>query len=374
VAKNTIDFFKARSAASERKTLIVLKYFASWCRVMLPRVRGPRIGYIDFFAGPGVYDDGSKSTAIKVIDHALTDPRLCDKLAIWFNDKEKKFVDRLTTNIAAVPGIGDFKIPPKVTNIPMGADLVNLFKKRRDFPCFIFIDPWGYKGVTLDLILSAVANWGCDVLLFFNYSRINAAITNSAMTDNINNLFGKDVADFLRSKVRNMKPSTREILVMNEFYNAVRKHQGTYPISYKVKSEQGRTSHFLVFLSKHPLGYSIMKDVMHGESQIIIDGVADYCYNPRLPVDYTPQQPLISPLYELEEDLRDVFTGRTLSMSAIYRNHHVGTPYVEKNYKAALLNLEAQGKISANPPAEKRRMMKGKRTFGNNVMVHFKAR
>lgn len=373
MAKNTLDFFKARSAASERKTLIVLKYFASWCRVMLPRVRGPRIGYIDFFAGPGIYEDGSKSTAIKIIDHALTDQRLIDKLAIWFNDKEKNFVDQLSANIAAVPGIAELKMQPTVTNISMDGDLIDLFKKRRDFPCFIFIDPWGYKGITLELIVSAVQNWGCDVLIFFNYSRINAAITNPAMVENINNLFGEDVANFLRAKVRHMKASTREILVMSEFYNAVRNHQGTFPIAYKVRSAQGRTSHFMVFLSKHPLGYSIMKDVMHGESQIVIDGIADYCFDPRLPGNYTPPTPLISPLYELEQEMLEFFAGRSLPMKQIYLNHHVGTPYVEKNYKAALLRLEAQNKITTNPPSEKRRMMKGKRTFGDKVIVSFKA-
>jgi hypothetical protein len=39
-----------------------------------------------------------------------------------------------------------------------------------------------------------------------------------------------------------------------------------------------------------------------------------------------------------------------MSMKSIFESHHVGTPFIERNYKAVLGQMEVQGKIVANPP------------------------
>ena len=77
--------------------------------------------------------------------------------------------------------------------------------------------------------------------------------------------------------------------------------------------EGTRTSHHLIFVSKHPLGYKIMKTVMANESLEATAGVASFEYNPA-----SADQPLLSgllrPLDELEDMLVEKFAGRTLSM------------------------------------------------------------
>jgi hypothetical protein len=52
-------------------------------------------------------------------------------------------------------------------------------------------------------------------------------------------------------------------------------------------------------------------------------------------------------------------------MIDVYAEHHVDTPFVKKNYKDALLKLEAANKITAEPA--KRR----EGTFGDYVLVTF---
>ena len=69
--------------------------------------------------------------------------------------------------------------------------------------------------------------------------------------------------------------------------------------------------------------------------------------------------------------LLETFAGQTLKMVEIYKRHHVGTPYTKRNYKAILASLENQGIIVANPPAEKRVIRKGQRTFADSVLVRF---
>jgi hypothetical protein len=39
-------------------------------------------------------------------------------------------------------------------------------RKRIDVPTLFFADPWGYEGVSIDLIEAALSHWGSDFLFF----------------------------------------------------------------------------------------------------------------------------------------------------------------------------------------------------------------
>ena len=63
------------------------------------------------------------------------------------------------------------------------------------------------------------------------------------------------------------------------------------------------------------------------------------------------------------------FAGRELSLTEIYERHSVDTPYVIKNYKDFLAQLEEEGKIAC--------VLKGKRrkgTFADHLLVKFPPR
>jgi hypothetical protein len=77
------------------------------------------------------------------------------------------------------------------------------------------------------------------------------------------------------------------------------------------------------------------------------------------------------PLEDLKELLIRDFAGQTLTMREIYERHSVNTPYIDKNYKQVLIELEAEGKVIADPPASKRKPFKGEPTFGDKVRVTF---
>jgi hypothetical protein len=60
-----------------------------------------------------------------------------------------------------------------------------------------------------------------------------------------------------------------------------------------------------------------------------------------------------------------------MTMKAIYEAHQVNTPFIARNYKRVLGEMEAAGRITAEPPAAKRRRRAGERTFGDDVKVTF---
>ncbi len=152
---------------------------------------------------------------------------------------------------------------PQVTNIAVGSELTALFSTRRLVPTLFFIDPWGYKGLSLDLVGTAIKSWGCECIFFFNYNRINPGLNNPAVFELINDLFGSVRAETLRNKVSGQTPDERQTIIIDELTAALGDVGGKYVLPFEFESEHGkRPSHYIIFVSKEFRGYHIMKEVM----------------------------------------------------------------------------------------------------------------
>jgi three-Cys-motif partner protein len=88
---SNIQFFEETKEHSIIKAKIVSGYFWAWAKVIIPTVKqngSNRIAYIDLFAGPGRYKDGTKSTPLLVLEKAIQDPDMREMLIAMFNDKD----------------------------------------------------------------------------------------------------------------------------------------------------------------------------------------------------------------------------------------------------------------------------------------------
>lgn len=386
----TTNFFDEQKEQSKVKTLIVTKYFEAWARVIMGvqdannrgRNGGNEIQYLDLFAGPGYYTDGTKSTPIIILEKAIQNNRLRERLVTTFNDEDNANFTALSQAIYSLPDIKQLKHPPQVSNFTVDSDIVTLLQSVKIIPTFFFIDPWGYKGLSLELINSILKDWGSDCVFFFNYNRINMGISNPMVEHLMNDIFGEVRANDLRVKCENCTPQEREQVVVEEICNALRatirsstsSAMEPYVLPFRFRDEYNKkTSHHLIFVSKNVVGYKIMKDVMARESSNHDQGVASFEYNAA-----TADQPflfgLIQPISELGSKLTKQFAGRTMTMKEIFNAHHVDTPYIEKNYKDALTELEASGTIITEPPAHTRRKVRSVVTFADTVKVTFPAK
>lgn len=366
-------FFAERREQSKIKSLIVAKFFSAWANVIkgTARQRAGRLAYIDLFAGPGRYDDGSKSTPLLVLETAIKDNALREMLVTIFNDADGDYVKSLEQEISRLSGVGTLKHKPIVFNFEVGSKIVEMFETYQLVPTFFFVDPFGYRGLSLKLINSVLKNWGSDCVIFFNYNRINMGLSNSFVREHMNALFGESRADILRQRLESMLPDEREVAIVEEIAQALKEMGGEYVLPFRFRNEAGkRTSHHLIFVSKHPLGYEIMKDIMAGYSSSTPQGVPSFEYSPA-----SDRQPLLfemsRPLDDLADMLLSHFSGRRITMQSIFREHNVGRPYIKRNYKAVLNQLESEGKIVASPPADKRVKRKGEITFGDDTLVTF---
>lgn len=366
-------FFKESKEQSRTKAEIVSKYFWAWAKVIVPTTksrRGDRIAYIDLFAGPGRYEDGTKSTPLRVLWRAVQEPDLRSMLVAIFNDVDSDNVRSLQTVIESTCEFEQFRHKPQVLNNQVGDEIVARLEEIELVPTLFFVDPWGYKGLSLRLINSVLRNWGSDCIIFFNYNRIRMGLGNELVKEHIDALFGTERAERLRERLRGLVPGEAELTIVEEIAEALKEMGGRYVLPFRFRNERGsRTSHHLIFVSKHFRGYEIMKDIMSRESSAADQGVPSFEYNPATR-DYPLLFELSRPLDELEGQLLNDFAGRTLTMRGIYEEHSVDRPFVKKNYKEALKNLEARSAIEANPPADGR----PKNTFADYVSVSFPAR
>ena len=369
------SFFDEQTEQSLVKATIVAKYFDAWASVIVnTQKRNPRqpqkIAYIDLFAGPGRYKDGSQSTPLKILQKAIEKPDIRDRLVTLFNDKDEAKARSLEKVIAEIPEIETLRYKPQVNNEEVGEEIVKMFEGMTLVPTLFFVDPWGYKGLSLRLVNSVLKDWGCDCLFFFNYNRISMGMSNPMVKQHMDSLFGEERADALRKKLELNNPPQRELMIVEELCQAIKSYGGRFTLPFRFRDATGnRTSHHLIFFSKNFRGYDIMKEIMAKESSRAEQGVPSFEYSP---ADFLPKQSLLfqlsRPLEDLQDRLLEAHAGQTLPMRTIYEGHSVDTPYIASNYKKALINLENDEKITARKSDGSKRR---KGTFADDVLATF---
>src|SRR5438128_9842841 len=100
---STENFFDHQTPESHVKTGIVTDFVAAWINIVGARASGP-LAYMELFAGPGIFDDGTKSTPILVAEHVLSDDNRRQRVRLVLNEKEGTFADRLKTNVESLAG------------------------------------------------------------------------------------------------------------------------------------------------------------------------------------------------------------------------------------------------------------------------------
>lgn len=358
---------------SRIKAELIANYLWTWekARRAAARKRGGTIVYFDMYAGPGRDDEASRAAPLLLLARAIQDAEMRETLVTVFNDADEARTHALRNEINALKGMRKLKHRPLVVRGDYGTELLALFEQYQHLPAFFYIDPFGYKGFSLRLVNRALRTWGCDCAIYLNYGLINMGLGNPDVHEHINALFGRKRADNLRARLERLPPDEREAAIVQHIVLAVRQMGSQFVLPFRFKNEDGtRTSHHLIFASKHFKSYEIMKEVMAGCSSSASQGVPSFEYSPDV-----QRQPLLfemaRPLDALEELLLAHFAGRRLAMLDIYERHSVGQPYLKNHYKAALARLEAEGRITVEPPATKRRKVRGNVTFGDEVVVKF---
>lgn len=359
MAKISETYFKeSPHEQSVIKKLIVVKYFKAWAMIMKSNIikynRGSKIAYFDLFSGPGKHDTGETAAPLEIMDHILSEEFLCKRCITLFNDCNEKYITQLKDNIESLENYGLLENEPLYQSLEVDDSFFEQIKDSTIIPSLSFIDPFGYCGVSVDLLNFLIRSFGCDIILFFNYNDINRGLTNPSVKDRMDLIFTKELHEELCIKLESVtNPQDRERLILNYFTKAIRvKYNSENPYSKKKIyvfpfrfqfEDKNRTSHYVFFISKDILAVKIMKEIMWGLDNNKANNIASFEFIPNNVQESFLD--MIDPKFdELKTKLLSDYSKSKILVKDII-DHYVETIYIGKNIKKALLELEEENKI-----------------------------
>ena len=352
------NFFKKKRKTSEIKSEVLNEYFKAWAAILLKGQKYRKIKtllYVDLFSGPGLYDDESPSTPIKILNSINQSKGLYidfDKsVKTFFNDKSEKLANDLKKNIENLPYYNEITHKPIIANEPASQKMLEK-QLQSSNPSLTFIDPLGYN-YTQKMLLYSVKNWGSDLFMLFNFNRIRAAIRNKKVKQNMMGIFATHYDQILEFDKKEQTPYKREEFII-KIFKKIFEDRGYFILKFRVNfPDKNQTSHYLFFISKVNLAITRAKEIMTKYSDMQDDGVPLFGANIKQDPIFFPSlcEFSIQKLSEIILVNKSSFNNKTIE--EIYREHNYNTNYVKQNYKDAVEILKNNNKIAIFDTREK---------------------
>lgn len=354
------NFFEKQTLSSKVKANIVSEYFPKYCSIIIKKHVPEKIGYLDLFSGPGMYEDGNPSTPILIARNCMKDEDLKNRVWMVFNDK--CYSEQLKENFNKEFPEGTFKYKPHFGHSTVGESqeindfiVKNTCKGRfNEQPSVLFIDPWGYKGIETNVLSQFLSYWGNELFIFINSKRINPALENDKFEEPMRCLFPNSY-DKVKVDIRNKRTVSERLQFIIENlgreYEALLKSR-VYYTAFKFQEEDiETTSHFILHLSKNKRGFDLVKQIYNDFANVgtIFDGVNTYTFDVKKITN--PVEELFDTNSEnidaLKNMLLEEYKGRTITSYDLFEEHQQNCLYSRSHYVQALRRLVEDGAINS---------------------------
>jgi three-Cys-motif partner protein len=256
---------------TKAKHAILRRYLNAWLPIMA--TWNGRIVFIDGFAGPGRYADGSPGSPIIAIKCLLDHPQFKTRppksgVTMLFIEKEKDRAENLEREIEDLRAKQPF---PEWLSIDVvcstfeGAmdKLLGYIESKQGqlAPAFAFIDPFGFSDAPLSVIARIAKNAKCECLITFMFESVNRFLKHPdpAIQAHFDELFG--TAAWREILTLSDRRERRDRIV--ELYrNQLRAAGFSYVRTFEMLDDGNRTEYFLYFGTNSLTGLSKMKQSM----------------------------------------------------------------------------------------------------------------
>lgn len=295
-------------------------------------------------------------------------------LVTLLNDGNPKYVERLREAVSGLENIKKLKHQPTYECREVGREMVDLLGQTKLCPSLVFVDPWGYAGLSHDLVSAAIKDWGCECIFFFNYNRVNMHLPQDLVASRMAEIFGHERAQSLREQVRGLPAEERERTIVEELCRSYKTlGQKRYVQRFRFFNADGnRTSHYIIHVTKGERGVELMKDVMAKVSTEQESGVASFDFNPQPKADdgqmciWAPPSPLV----KLKDSLLRHFSEKSVTVGDVFAQHEaamISTRFTKRNYRDALNELEQEGRVVVDRNGDRGR----RRGFPDDLKITF---
>jgi three-Cys-motif partner protein len=310
--------------------------------------------YVDGFAGPGSYVqtatgkrfDGSPLLALQLI---AGNEDFSKQVSTIFVESDDVLFDQLKDRVDDFYNAHPNIRKPIYRSGTFSDTLTGILDKvgGKLAPTFLFVDPCGVSGTSFNTIRAVMENDKCEAFIFFNIDGVRRVTGLPALSPVLVDLMGSEErAELLYEKLRTTgNVREREEIILSEYCRALTEEMGAeYIIPFRVEHEDKRkTSHYLIHATKHPLGFSIMKDVMwargHAEDQ---PGGLELRQKGR-----TNFVPMFDKHADVKGEILSALKARPVRVSVFYKEWtmRASDMQCEAAYRQALLELENVGSI-----------------------------
>ncbi len=193
-----------REAHTEGKHLVLENYLRAWFPILGMGDRNRRILFIDGFAGPGEYEDGAEGSpvvAMRVLaEHTAN---IEAEVVFFFVEKKHARAEHLQRVVARwqsrLPEVVKVEVREGLFDESMTEVLDVLDKQGEQMaPAFVMIDPFGVKGLPMEVMRRILANPKCEVYVSFMWEAVNRFVSEQGFEGSLDQLFG--TSDWRRAK------------------------------------------------------------------------------------------------------------------------------------------------------------------------------
>jgi len=245
---------------TQAKHEILRRYLQAWFPI-LNKYHGT-IRYIDGFCGPGRYTGGEPGSPLIALDAAADHhKKMTGKLVFWFIDERLDRIEHLRKELAgrtwpahfdvhAEHGLFHEKIGPLVEAAERGTSQFG--------PAFVFIDPFGFKGIPFSLVARMLRQKRCEVLVTFMVDSINRFLEHprDEVARHTVDAFGTEecvrIAEGGGDRIERLR-----ILYQEQLGDAAK-----FVRFFEMRNRSNRLIYCLYFASNHSLGHVRMKEAM----------------------------------------------------------------------------------------------------------------
>ncbi|MBN2068912.1 MAG: three-Cys-motif partner protein TcmP [Opitutales bacterium] len=328
------------------KLEILRSYMLAWVPILARNSRVPLM-YIDGFSGPGEYSngvDGSPIVVSKAIHESLSnclDKVSCSKVICLFIEADKR---RYCSLLEKVNQLSDSSISCRC----IYGKFEDKIKELRllysshiggDSPLFVFVDPFGVKGIPLDVLKLCMEGKRSELLINLDVDGI-ARVYAANYKQQLSQIFGDDscVEELDIDTFSSM--SDKGLRILELYKRQLRQLVGVkYTYQFEMRGNSDRINYYLVFASNHKKGLIRMKEAMKK-----VDQYGDFCFS-----DANSHQRLLFEKNSLEDNILKIknrFMDREVSLGEVEDFALCETTL--SSISRALKSMEASGAIHVN--------------------------
>lgn len=245
---------------TQGKHLVLRGYLDAWLPILSRYNK--RILFVDGFAGPGEYEGGEEGSPVialrSLMEHHARDSITAEIVYLFIERDEgraahlKELVDRLSERI---PPNARVSVTQGSFDEAMTEALDALDAQRAQLaPALVMIDPFGIKGVPLDVIRRILHTPKCEVYISFMYENMNRFLSTDEFAPHLDSLFG---TEGWRVGLE-LHGDERRRFLYNLYASQLRGAGAEHVLHFDLY-EEGRLVYGIFFATQHERGADVMK-------------------------------------------------------------------------------------------------------------------